>query len=83
MLPDELLPAIGDRLVPVLSDMPFLTLFFILYICIYIYIYPWKVLEGFEMTQDQFIDLCILLGCDYVDKIRVRLSSIQFAEPKA
>lgn len=29
-----------------------------------------KVLEGFEMTQDQFIDLCILLGCDYVDKIK-------------
>jgi len=29
-----------------------------------------KVLEGFEMDQDQFIDLCILLGCDYVDKIK-------------
>lgn len=29
-----------------------------------------KVLEGFEMNQDQFIDLCILLGCDYVDKIK-------------
>jgi flap endonuclease-1 len=29
-----------------------------------------KVLEGFEMDQDQFVDLCILLGCDYVDKIK-------------
>jgi len=29
-----------------------------------------KVLEGFEMDQDMFIDLCILLGCDYVDKIK-------------
>ncbi|GAU99205.1 hypothetical protein RvY_10238 [Ramazzottius varieornatus] len=29
-----------------------------------------KVLEGFGMTQDQFIDLCILLGCDYCDKIK-------------
>ena len=32
-----------------------------------------KVLEGFEMDQTQFIDLCILLGCDYVDKIKVWL----------
>lgn len=29
-----------------------------------------NVLEGFELDQDQFVDLCILLGCDYVDKIR-------------
>ena len=29
-----------------------------------------RVLEGFEMTQEEFIDLCILLGCDYCDKIR-------------
>lgn len=29
-----------------------------------------NVLEGFEMDQDMFVDLCILLGCDYVDKIR-------------
>ena len=28
------------------------------------------VLEQFQMTQDEFIDLCILLGCDYTDKIR-------------
>ncbi|KAJ3088339.1 Elongation of fatty acids protein 2 [Quaeritorhiza haematococci] len=27
-------------------------------------------LEGLEMTMDQFIDLCILLGCDYCDSIR-------------
>ena len=29
-----------------------------------------SVLEGFELSQEQFIDLCILLGCDYVDKIK-------------
>lgn len=29
-----------------------------------------KVLEGMNLTKDQFIDLCVLLGCDYCDKIR-------------
>ncbi|KAJ3282165.1 Elongation of fatty acids protein 2 [Borealophlyctis nickersoniae] len=29
-----------------------------------------KTLEGLGMTQDQFIDLCILLGCDYCDSIK-------------
>src|ERR1700712_1828727 len=29
-----------------------------------------RVLEGLEMELDQFIDLCILLGCDYVDPIK-------------
>lgn len=29
-----------------------------------------KVLEGLNMTMDEFIDLCILLGCDYCDSIR-------------
>ncbi|KAF4522516.1 hypothetical protein B566_EDAN002601 [Ephemera danica] len=29
-----------------------------------------KVLEGLELNKDQFIDLCILLGCDYCDSIR-------------
>ncbi|KAI9137742.1 flap structure-specific endonuclease 1 [Paraphysoderma sedebokerense] len=29
-----------------------------------------KVLEGMEITMDQFIDLCILLGCDYCDSIK-------------
>lgn len=28
-----------------------------------------KVLEGFEMTQSQFVDLCILLGSDYCGPI--------------
>lgn len=28
-----------------------------------------KVLQGLEMEMDQFIDLCILLGCDYLDPI--------------
>lgn len=29
-----------------------------------------RVLEGLEMTYEMFIDLCILLGCDYVDPVR-------------
>lgn len=29
-----------------------------------------KVLEGLKMDMDQFIDMCILLGCDYCDSIR-------------
>lgn len=28
-----------------------------------------KVLEGLEMDREQFVDLCILLGCDYVDPV--------------
>lgn len=28
-----------------------------------------KVLEGFEMTMEQFVDLCILCGCDYTCNI--------------
>jgi flap endonuclease-1 len=28
------------------------------------------VLEGMELTMNEFIDLCILLGCDYCDTIR-------------
>jgi flap endonuclease-1 len=29
-----------------------------------------KVLQGLNLTMDQFIDLCILLGCDYSAKIK-------------
>ena len=29
-----------------------------------------RVLQGLELTEAQFIDLCILLGCDYCEKIR-------------
>ncbi|XP_050395210.1 flap endonuclease 1 isoform X1 [Patella vulgata] len=29
-----------------------------------------RVLEGLGLSQDEFIDLCILLGCDYCDSIR-------------
>ncbi|KAH8018680.1 hypothetical protein HPB51_010507 [Rhipicephalus microplus] len=29
-----------------------------------------KVLSGLEMNRDEFIDLCILLGCDYCESIR-------------
>ncbi|KAJ3220227.1 Elongation of fatty acids protein 2 [Clydaea vesicula] len=33
-------------------------------------IYLDKVLEGLGVTMDEFIDLCILLGCDYCDSIK-------------
>lgn len=33
-------------------------------------IYLDKVLAGLGFTMDQFIDLCILLGCDYCDTIK-------------
>lgn len=29
-----------------------------------------KVLKGLELNQDEFVDLCILLGCDYCDSIK-------------
>jgi flap endonuclease-1 len=29
-----------------------------------------KAVEGLGLTHDQFVDLCILLGCDYCDSIR-------------
>mmetsp|Transcript_858 Transcript_858/g.1323 ORF Transcript_858/g.1323 Transcript_858/m.1323 type:complete len:434 (+) Transcript_858:60-1361(+) len=29
-----------------------------------------KAIDGLELTHDQFVDLCILLGCDYCDSIR-------------
>ena len=29
-----------------------------------------RVLEGLQMDLEQFIDLCILLGCDYVDPVK-------------
>jgi flap endonuclease-1 len=29
-----------------------------------------KALEGLEVTKDQFVDLCIMLGCDYCDSIK-------------
>ncbi|KAH3772589.1 flap endonuclease 1-like [Dreissena polymorpha] len=29
-----------------------------------------KILEGLELSQEEFIDLCILLGCDYCESIR-------------
>ncbi|KAI1657027.1 DNA-repair protein rad2 [Daldinia decipiens] len=32
-------------------------------------IYVDKVLEGLDMDRKQFVDLCILLGCDYLDPI--------------
>ena len=34
-------------------------------------------LDGLNMSQDEFTDLCILLGCDYCDKIRGKLGTIQ------
>lgn len=29
-----------------------------------------KVLQGLELSADEFVDLCILLGCDYCDSIK-------------
>lgn len=29
-----------------------------------------KVLNGLELTREEFVDLCILLGCDYCESIR-------------
>merc|ERR1712142_1180835 len=29
-----------------------------------------KILDDLSLTQDEFIDLCILLGCDYCDSIK-------------
>ncbi|KIP03856.1 hypothetical protein PHLGIDRAFT_129893 [Phlebiopsis gigantea 11061_1 CR5-6] len=29
-----------------------------------------RALEGLEMTMSQFVDLCLLLGCDYLEPIR-------------
>jgi len=29
-----------------------------------------KVLKGLELDEDEFIDLCIMMGCDYCDTIR-------------
>ncbi|CAJ0761052.1 7600_t:CDS:2, partial [Entrophospora sp. SA101] len=29
-----------------------------------------KIIQGLEISMDQFIDLCILLGCDYCDSIK-------------
>lgn len=29
-----------------------------------------KVLQGLELNKDEFIDLCIMLGCDYTDSIK-------------
>ncbi|KAG7204514.1 hypothetical protein KM043_004940 [Ampulex compressa] len=29
-----------------------------------------KVLEGFDLNSDEFIDLCIMLGCDYTQSIK-------------
>ena len=28
-----------------------------------------KVLNGLDLTEDEFIDMCILCGCDYASKI--------------
>ena len=38
-----------------------------------------KVLEGFGLTQSQFIDLCILMGCDYCESIKGRKAKFDFA----
>ena len=37
-----------------------------------------KVLQGFGVTMDQFIDICILCGCDYADTIKGVASTTAF-----
>ena len=34
-----------------------------------------KVLEGLKLTADQFVDLCILCGCDYCGSIKSESST--------
>ncbi len=34
-----------------------------------------KVLEGLKLTPDQFVDLCILCGCDYCGSIKSGLQA--------
>ena len=29
-----------------------------------------KMLEGMKLNYDQFVDMCILCGCDYTDSVR-------------
>lgn len=35
-----------------------------------------KVLEGLKLTADQFVDLCILCGCDYCGSIKSKLKLV-------
>ena len=37
--------------------------------CFILCLYFFKFLDAFQMNEDQFIDLCILLGCDYCETI--------------
>lgn len=37
-----------------------------------------QVLEELNLTMDQFIDLCILSGCDYCDSIKGKIDASQF-----
>ena len=32
--------------------------------------FSYQVIEGLGLTPDQFIDVCILCGCDYCDSIK-------------
>ena len=34
------------------------------------FVISFQILEDLQLTMDQFIDLCILSGCDYCDSIR-------------
>lgn len=34
-----------------------------------------RAIEGLGLTHDEFVDLCILLGCDYCDSIKVSVGS--------
>lgn len=42
-----------------------------------------QVLEELELTMDQFIDLCILCGCDYCDSIKgILINSVSYYAPQ-
>lgn len=41
-----------------------------LWYLMYPLLFFFQVLEELSLTMDQFIDLCILCGCDYCDSIR-------------
>ena len=32
-----------------------------------------KLLETLDLSHNEFVDLCILMGCDYTDSIRGRI----------
>jgi flap endonuclease-1 len=42
-----------------------------------------KVLAGLELSYDQFVDVCILAGCDYADTIRGIAATTAYKQVRA